>query len=357
LDDTLAPAVPADRSEEPDEEMPPADPALPEAARHSADGRPNRLRRTFVPLVGRERLPVLEWRVWRRRGTAAVFALALILGFGGAAPLASSPKPVASANPVAAGSADPSPSVAAVASPTPAPSADATVTPTTAGTAMAIPSQTSPIARIAFTAVMLDSTTDPAASPRTFTFVSDGPGMVSAHVVGTSPTETTRLCIAADGAPPDCSSGAMPGFTKPVFTAHSNWTVTLVSAGSRTPTVDVAFSWPAAHPSVHLEGGRFQGAPNPDSIRSLVATFTTRAAGRLSLTAAWPPASVDATLALADASGPQPAVVATVAYPAAVSIAPAYGHTLAAGRTYTVTLYDAGSNMGRPNLSATIAFP
>jgi hypothetical protein len=229
--------------------------------------------------------------------------------------------------------------------------------PTETATVVSIPSQTSPTARITIATMMLDSTTDPAASPRTFTFTSDGPGIVSAQIVATSPTETTKLCIAADGSSPDCASGATPGFTKPVFTAHSSWTVTLASANAGTPTVDLAISWPAGHPSLHLEGARFQGAPNPDSLRSLVATFEARTAGQLTFSAAWSPATLDATLSLADASGSQPIPVAAVSFPAAGSIATAYTHAVAAGRTYMLTLYNAGPDQGRPRLSATIAFP
>jgi hypothetical protein len=221
----------------------------------------------------------------------------------------------------------------------------------------AVASQSAPTATIVFLNLMLDSSTDPAGSARTFTFVSDGPGLVSAQIVTSSPTESTRLCLAADGAAPGCASGATPGFTQPAMAAHSTWTVTLTSADEGAPTVDVAFSWPAGHPSIHLTGGRFEGSPNPDSLRSLTATVKTRAAGQLSLEAAWPPATTEATLSLADASGVNPVVVDRVEYPAAGSIPTTYSHVVAAGRTYTITLFDAGPDKGRPSLSATIAFP
>jgi hypothetical protein len=387
LDDMPAPGLPEDSTEHPADETAPAEPAVladmagdlatQERAEHPVEGEPtppspagaaNRLGRTF----GRGRTPGSrpnsDWRRLHRAATASVFAVALVLCFSGAAPLTSIPPSGPSGSPIAAASVaapsvapaaspTPAPSVTPVASPPLAPSMTATASPTETATALATPSQTSPTARIKFTAVMLDSTTDPTASPRTFTFTSDGPGIVSAQIVATSPTETTKLCIAADGASPDCSSGATPGFTKPVFTAHSSWTVTLASANAGTPTVDLAISWPAGHPSLHFEGARFQGAPNPDSLRSLVVTFGARAGGQLSFTAAWPPATVDATLSLADASGSQPIPVAAVSFPAAGSIATAYTHPVVAGRTYMVTLYDAGYDQARPRLSATIAFP
>ena len=204
--------------------------------------------------------------------------------------------------------------------------------------------------------MMLDSKTDPGSSPRTIAFVSDGPGVVSAQIVATSPTETTRLCISADGATAECASGATPGFTESVLTTHTRWTVTLMSTNERTPTVLVAVSWPADRPSIRFKGGRFQGAPNPDSLRSLAATFKPRAAGRLRLTAAWPPATVAATLTLVDTSSRQPVPVDAASSPASGSIA-AYAHAVSAGRTYTLTLFDAGPDGGRPSLSATIDFP
>ena len=130
-----------------------------------------------------------------------------------------------------------------------------------------------------------------------------------------------------------------------------------MTASASTPTVDVAITWPADRPSVSIAHGRFQGSPNPDSLRSLTATFTTRTAGQLKLDAAWPPATVEATVTLSDESGAQPVTVDSVTYPAAGSISPAYAHALAAHRTYTVTLFDASPDEGRPRLAAMIWFP
>jgi hypothetical protein len=132
--------------------------------------------------------------------------------------------------------------------------------------------------------------------------------------------------------------------------------VTLASADEGTPTVDVALSWPADRASIQLGGGRFQGEPNPDSLRSLAARFQPRGAGQLSLTASWPPATVAATVTLAETSAARSISVASATYPGAGSIA-AYTHSVVAGRTYTLTLFDAGPNEGRPSLSATITFP
>jgi len=220
-----------------------------------------------------------------------------------------------------------------------------------------LPSQVSQTAEITFTSLVLDSTTDKAAQARTFTFASDGPGAISAQVVTTSPTETTKICISADGATPECASGGTPGFVRPSTTAHSHWTVTLTSADEGTPTVDVEFRWPALHPSIKLAGGRFQGSPNPDSLRSLEATFKTRAAGAVSLDAAWQPVTTTASTTLSDASGTQPVEVGTATHQAATSLPAAYTHPVAAARMYSLTLFNTGTDVGRPDLAATITFP
>jgi hypothetical protein len=235
--------------------------------------------------------------------------------------------------------------------------------PTAEATAAPIPSQISPTATITFNDLVLDPTDGAAASAGasgsvlTFSFTSDGPGAVSAEIVATSPMDSTTLCLTRDAMPAGCASGATPGVQLAADDAHSNWTVTLVSATASPPIVDVAISWPADRPSIVLSHGRFQGYPNPDSLRTLTATFKTRAAGKMSLDAAWPPATLEAQLTLTDVSGAKPAIVDTVAYPAAGSLSPSYSRALAAGKTYQVALLNGSPDSGRPDLTATIAFP
>ena len=293
----------------------------------------------------------------RRRAVALFLAIAMVLGFSGAAPLPGGPMAGEPASPAGAAgtsgaSTGPSRRPPIGVSGSPAPQG-----PTTMPTALAAGSQTAPTAAISFLNLMLDSSTDGGGRTRTFSFVSDGPGLVSAQIVTASPAESTSLCLAAEGSKPECASGATPGLTRPTAAAHARWTVTLVSADEGTPTVDVAFSWPADHPSIQLGGGRFQGYPNPDSLRSLNASFRPRAAGQVNLAAAWPPAAVDASLTLADVTSATAVTVDRASYPAAGSIAGTYSHPVSAGRTYTITLFDAGADKGRPSLSATIAFP
>lgn len=213
------------------------------------------------------------------------------------------------------------------------------------------------MATITFNGLMLDSLVMPGGGARVFSFTSDGPGTVSAQVVATSPLSVTILCASVDDAPAVCSSEATPGFTQATTTNHSHWTVALLSSYVGSPEVDVQISWPTDQPQIVIDNARFQGSPNPDSLRSLTATFTTRSAGRLSVAAAWPPAVLDATLTLTDVSGANPTTIARTAYSSRGAISPVYQRSLDRHRTYSVTLFNESPDNGRPYLSAAISFP
>ena len=119
----------------------------------------------------------------------------------------------------------------------------------------------------------------------------------------------------------------------------------------------MAFTWRTKSPAITLGHGRFQGAPNPDSLRGVTATFKTRAAGSAGVVASWPPASVDAALTLTDITDSPGLAVDATSYPAAKSISPSYAHAVAAGRTYQIQVLNTGSDAGRPDLTTTISFP
>jgi hypothetical protein len=266
------------------------------------------------------------------------------------------------------------PPYVAVASPTAMPFASASVpassSPSTAPDSSATPSQspshlppspsgprpTSPTATITFTSLMLDPDLG-SSSARTFSFTSDGPGTVSAQVVGSSPLNSTDLCVTADEAPPQCDRGATPGLTQTSTGLRSHWTVSLVSGDNESPTVDVQLSWPTDNPQITVNHAHFQGYPNPDSLRTLSATFKARATGKLSVGATWPPATADTTLTVTDVSSPQPTAVDAIAYAGATSISPAYSRSVKGRRTYKIELFNGGPDRAGPDLKATIAFP
>jgi len=313
----------------------------------------------------RSRLNPRTWSWPRRiakRATALGLAVALVLtANGSAAPLsgfAPGPSPDASATGARPGATAASASAFTRGSPAQSPTATASnPRPTATPTEGPPPSSTSPAATITFRQLVLDGSADATGSARSFSFVSDGPGAVSAEIVATSPLDSTTLCVAVDEARPVCATGATPIFTSNAPTAHSRWTVTVASPNKSSPTVDVAFRWPTDHPSITLSGLRFQGSPNPDSMRTLTADFTTRLSGSLRVDAAWSRIAVDATLTLADLSGVKPVTLGTAAYTGKVSISPSYTHLLTGGRTYEVKLYNNGRDAGRTLLTATIAFP
>ena len=317
----------------------------------------------------RPRLPsrtsVRSWartRRFRQGATALALAAALALGFSGSVlpPRGSVPSP--SGRPIAASGRTVAPTSPALSpghgSPAHSPGASASdPNPTATPFGTGSPSHESPSAKITFRELVLDSSVDSTGTARSFSFVSDGVGTVSAEVVQASPMDSTKLCVTMDEARPVCTSGATPGFTQRSTTAHSRWTVTLASSNKSSPTVDVAFSWPTDHPSITLTHGRFQGSPNPDSIRTLTADFTTRVAGKMSVEAAWSRIVGTATLTLTDVSGSKPVTLDTINYQGRSAISPSYTRTLTGAKAYEMTLFNGSPDTGRTVLTATIAFP
>ena len=215
-------------------------------------------------------------------------------------------------------------------------------------------------ATITFHEMMLDSAADSAGLARTFSFTSDGPGPVSAQVVAAAPLANLKMCIQVNGGPSSCTTGATPGvFTMaPSGGDQAAWVVTLIAtdAGS-TPVVDVAFTWQTRAPAITLSHGRFQGSPNPDSLRGFTATFKARTSGSIGVIASWPPVTTDASLTLSDVTSSPGSTVGVQTYPATGSIAQSYSHAVSAGRTYQVLVVNTGADSGRPDLTTTIAFP
>ena len=285
-----------------------------------------------------------------------------------ASPLPASPTPAmtgsATLSPTATGGATetPGPSSTASATETPGPSSTAGASSTPMGTTTPAPQASGPAspATITFHQMMLDSEADPSGTARTFAFTTDGPGSVSAEVAAAAPLANLKMCIQVNGGPQSCTTGATPGFftMAPSSGDQAQWVVTLIATDAgATPVVDVAFTWQTRAPAITLSGGRFQGAPNPDSLRGFTATFKTRAAGSVGLIASWPPVSTDATLTLTDVTSSPGSAVGQATYPATGSITPAYTHAVAAGRTYQIQVLNAGSDSGRPDLTTTISFP
>lgn len=297
----------------------------------------------------------------RRRATALMLAAALVLGFAGSSAPPTAQKPVARSSPIAAvsrssGASGPAATPSGT-SPSIDPSHSPTVAQSTTPTAgSSVPPQTSPTATITFTNLMVDSALDFPHPSRVFTFTSDGPGAVTAQIVASSPMASTDLCVIVDGSSPQCDLGATPQLTLITTSAHSRWEFTLVAGTAAAAPVDVQFSWPTDNPSITVSHARFQGYPNPDSLRTLSATFKTRAAGAFSVVAAWLPASAEATLTVTNLSSRRQTAVDEIAYPAGSSLSPTYTRVLKGGQSYGVDLFNGSPDGARGDLEATISF-
>jgi hypothetical protein len=311
-------------------------------------------------------------KTWRNASIALAVICILLLGVAGALYFGSnSGGPSATATSPAFGggpTATPSASVAggptggssgtASTSGTPGPGASATPKPTPSPK----PTQSAATASITFNDMMLNAQSDPAATSRTFSFTSDGPGPVSMLVAKSSlATPSIKMCVQIDAGAQTCSTGAKPGFPNALADRpHSLWVVTLIGVGAATPTVDVAFSWPAVSPSITLAHGRLQGSSSPgisEALNGFNATFKPRGAGSVSVGVAWTAIVTDVDLALADVTGESALSVNEVQKHGVKAVDPPYTHSVDAGKKYKITFRDLAADSQRPDLSATISFP
>ena len=293
-------------------------------------------------------------------GLAVVAAVAfagtqlLLAGSSSPSPTATISQPPATASSIAVST--PSNASSSVPSQTTGPTGAETPSPTPQNTGP-LPTQTAPTARITFNEVVLDSNLDTGARPRSFSFVSDGPGRISVEIVASAPTDATRVCLSGDGGQPTCSSGATPTVSFYGLSSQSKWTATLASATEASPTIDVTLTWPSNKPSVTVTDVPFEGTPNRDSLRSLTATVTARTNGVLTVEATWPPAPLDATLTVAEVTPSGPVTVDQASFKAASAIAPAHATSVKADTAYRLTLMNQSPAGTPPDLKATIAFP
>ena len=306
---------------------------------------------------------------WRNASIALAVICVLLLGVAGVLFFGSSngsPSPTATGT-LFAGGATETPSASIAVTPTSgtsgipgtsAPGASATPKPTPSPK----PTQSAPTAGITFNDMMLDAQNDPPATSRTFSFVSDGPGPVSAQVAKSSlSTPSIKICVKIDAGAQTCSTGAKPGFPNALSDRpHSLWVVTLIGVGAATPTVDVAFSWPTASPSITLAHGRFQGSSSPgvpEAQNGFNATFKPRGSGNISVGVAWTVIVTDVDLTLFDVTGTPAVNVDEVQRHGVKAVDPPYKHSVDAAKKYKVMFRNLSADAVRPDLNATISFP
>ncbi len=218
-----------------------------------------------------------------------------------------------------------------------------------------------PIAQVTFNNLALDATSDLKATPRTFTFVTDGVGPVGIAILKYS-TANIRVCARVDDSAWSCIKGGKVSF-KGAYTdtAHSVWSVTLLGVASYTPTVDLSLSWPTNNPSVTLTHGRFQGSSTPgisEALNGVTATFKARASGNVGLSASWTLIKPNVAVTLADVTS-QPAVNANEKQYTGVSDlgAPGFSYQVTGARFSKVSLRNLSADSQRPDLRAVITFP
>lgn len=289
----------------------------------------------------------------------AVAAVVALAGCEGVPPASTTPSPAVSAGtlepsgsnvlPVPAGaSADASATASAPSSPAASPSPSGS-----------LPAQTAPTATITFNELVVLAATDTAveSGKPTLTFVSDGPGPVSVSVVASAPSDSTKVCLSADGGTPDCVTGVTPAASAYSVSSRSTWTATLESASEASPTIDLAVSWPSRQPSITVAHSPFEGEPNRDSLRSLTATVAARTAGTLSLGATWTPDPLNASLTVWQVGTTGQTQVDEANYGAVKSISPAHATNVKAGSSYRLTLMNLSPAGSAVDLSATLSFP
>ena len=308
-------------------------------------------------------------KTWRNVSIALAVICVLLLGVAGALYFgsnSSSPSPTDTGTAFAGGPTA-TPSSPSAATPTGSssgssgsagPSASASTKPTPSPK----PTQSAATASITFNDMMLDATGDPLATSRTFSFTSDGSGPVSMQVTKSSlATPSVKICVKIDAGAQTCSTGAKPGFPNGLADRpHSLWVVTLIGVGAATPTVDVAFSWPTASPSITLAHGRFQGSSSPgisEALNGFNATFKPRAGGKVSVGVAWTVIVTDVDISLADVTGGSSLSVDQTQRHGVKAVDPPYTHAVDTGKTYKLMFRDLSADSQRPDLNATISFP
>jgi len=292
----------------------------------------------------------------RRRAAALALGILCALLIGCASSTAT---PTAKVSPSASHSASLTPTPTT--KPTPTPTAKPTAKPTTAKPTAKPTAGTIPIARVTFNNMELDALGDPNHHSRTFTFQTDGKGPVSVEVVK-SKGGATRLCLSADGGTASCHYGKTPGFPlATATTAHSTWTVQVISAGNATtPIVDVAMSWPTYNPKITLTHGRLQGSTTtgvPDELNGFSVTFKPLGAGNLAVSAHWTTIITDIDVMLANVSSSPSVNLNEKQYKGVGKISPAYTHAVDQSKTYRFSLRNLDADNYRPDLTADISFP
>jgi hypothetical protein len=108
----------------------------------------------------------------------------------------------------------------------------------------------------------LDGANDPAGHDRRISFRT-GPAEVSMRLT-VSPPSAVDACLEVNAVQLYCTSGHAFTMTGQTSRSNATWTLTLRGQGAETPKLDVTFDFPAAEPTLTIDGAWFDGAARPD---------------------------------------------------------------------------------------------
>ena len=227
-------------------------------------------------------------QTWRVVAAALAVILAVLGGatiaFVVAPGAASSPTPPLSSFGVGSGS--PSAIAGASASSPATPAASDSEAPSLSPSPSPSPTPV-PVAQVTITELKLDPRVPSSAGdPRFVTFISDGPGTITAQLKAISPMGTTHMCLRAGAKDVKCGDEANMSIKATTTSAHVTWRVSLQGNGMFTPTVELTVTFPAAAPSIKITHARFDGTGYPDT-NGVRAIFVPRATGNARIVASW----------------------------------------------------------------------
>jgi hypothetical protein len=119
-----------------------------------------------------------------------------------------------------------------------------------------------PVRAIRFVGLGFDGAAAATPTQRTISFLTDGPGTVTARLYKTS-AGSVHFCLSREGGSGTCQDAdhaALSGTTN--SSGQTSWVVTGIGTGAPSPIADVRITFQAEHPSVTIGGFRFQGTEN-----------------------------------------------------------------------------------------------
>ena len=201
------------------------------------------------------------------RAVAFGLAIVLLVGVGLALAMAlATDSPPASIEPSPTAPVDePTPTLTESSpAPTSAPSDEPSASASPTGPSPSVSPIPSGTASATVRGLKLDARDDPGGRDRQISFRTDNPATVTMRISKVSPQGTVDACLRLNGVELYCTSGSTFTMTGQTTRSSATWALTLRGQGVETPEFDVTIEFPAAAPSLTIEGVWFDGAARPD---------------------------------------------------------------------------------------------